>query len=90
MWDDPESYDASYERANEWGERRYATPGAIIDGQLVTTKLNQINIGLEEFIEHSYYEDWNQNGQRRYQTDPSGIFIIFHVAAPQWPIARCR
>ena len=72
MWDDPESYDASYERADEWGERRYATPGVVIDGELVTTKLNQINIGLEEFVEHSYYEDWNGNGRLRYQTDPLG------------------
>jgi hydrogenase large subunit len=72
MWDDPESYDATYARCNEWGERRWATPGAVIDGKLVTTKLQQINIGFEEFIEHSYYEDWNQNGRQRYKTDPLG------------------
>lgn len=72
MWDDPESYDATYERCSEWGERRYGTPGVIIDGQLVTTKLQQINLGLEEFIEHSYYEDWNHSGHQRYQTDPLG------------------
>ncbi len=72
MWDDPESYDASYKRCNEWGERRYATPGVIIDGELVTTKLQHINIGLEEFVEHSYYEDWNHGRPPRYRTDPLG------------------
>jgi len=58
IWDDPESYDASYENSDAWGERRWATPGVILDGKLVTTKLRQINVGLEEFIDHSYYEAW--------------------------------
>ncbi len=71
MWDDPDSYDATYQRCNEWGEARWGTPGVVIDGELVTTKLQQINLGLEEFVEHSYYENWNQNGVR-FKTDPSG------------------
>jgi len=70
MWDDPESYDATYQNCDEWGERRWATPGIIIDGELVTTKLRQINLGIEEFVEHSYYEDWN--GKQRFQADPLG------------------
>ena len=69
IWDDPFSYDASYERCDEWGERRWATPGVIIDGQVVTTKLSTLNIGIEEFVEHSYYENWQGN---RFTTDPSG------------------
>jgi len=72
MWDDENSYDASYARCNEWGEARWATPGVVIDGKMVTTKLQQINLGLEEFVEHSYYEDWNGNGKQRFMTDPSG------------------
>ena len=70
MWDDENSYDATYERCSEWGEKRWATPGVVMNGELVTTKLQQINLGLEEFVEHSYYENWNQNGHQRYQTDP--------------------
>lgn len=73
MWDDPDSYDATYERCTEWGDRRWATPGVVIDGELVTTDLKKINIGFEEFVEHSYYEDWNHNGHQRYKTDPSGL-----------------
>ena len=69
IWDDPFAYDASYENCNEWGERRWATPGAIVDGEVVTTKLQAINIGVEEFIEHSYYEPW---GEPRFATDPAG------------------
>ena len=72
MWDYPEAYDAKYEHCDEWGEKRWATPGVVIDGQLVTTKLRQINLGIEEFVEHSYYEDWNHGTPLRYRTDPTG------------------
>lgn len=69
IWDDPEAYDASYENCNEWGERRWATPGAIVNGELVTSRLTDINMGLEEFIEHSYYENWDGH---RFRVDPCG------------------
>ncbi|MBA2487850.1 MAG: nickel-dependent hydrogenase large subunit [Chloroflexi bacterium] len=69
QWDDPEAYDATYENCNEWGERRWSTPGVIIDGKQVTTRLQDINVGLEEFIDHSFYEGWD--GQR-FATDPAG------------------
>ena len=68
-WDDPHSYDATYEHCNEWGERRWSTPGVVIDGELVTTRLTDVNIGIEEFVEHSYYEEWSGH---RYETDPLG------------------
>ena len=71
IWDDPEAYDGTYANANAWGDRRFSTPGVIIDGQLVTTRLHDINIGIEEFVEHSYYEPWTANGARR-PTDPVG------------------
>jgi hydrogenase large subunit len=71
MWDDPFAYDGTYKNCVEWGERRWATPGVIIDGRLVTTNLQHINMGLEEFVEHSYYEGWQNEGVR-YTTDPAG------------------
>jgi len=64
MWDDPEAYDADYQGADRWGRRRLSTPGAVIDGELRTTSLNpipslnQVNLGIEEFVDHSFYEDW--------------------------------
>jgi hydrogenase large subunit len=69
IWDDPFAYDATYENCNAWGERRWATPGVIVDGEVVTTQLQALNIGVEEFIEHSYYEPW---GAPRFETDPAG------------------
>lgn len=58
IWDDPESYDATYARADEWGARRMSTAGVVVDGTLRTTRLNQINTGIEEFVDHSFYGDW--------------------------------
>ncbi|MEP6476444.1 MAG: nickel-dependent hydrogenase large subunit [Actinomycetota bacterium] len=71
FWDDPFSYDAKYENCDEWGERRWSTPGVVIDGELVTTRLTDINIGWEEFVEHSYYDEWDDQ-EARYATDPLG------------------
>ncbi len=68
-WDDPYSYDATYENCNTWGEKRWSTPGVVLDGELVTTRLTDINIGLEEFVEHSYYEESRTS---RYDSDPLG------------------
>lgn len=75
IWDDPFAYDASYANCDAWGERRWATPGVILDGEVVTTKLTALNIGLEEFIEHSYYEPW---GEPRFTSDPTGNPISPH------------
>lgn len=69
IFDHPEHYDARYENAGAWGRKRWATPGAIVDGELVTTDLHQINMGVEEFVEHSFYEDW---GSERHPTDLIG------------------
>jgi hydrogenase large subunit len=68
-WDDPDSYDATYENCNDWGEKRWSTPGAIVDGELVTTRLSDLNIGMEEFVEHSYYDQWSGD---RYDGDLNG------------------
>lgn len=58
QWDHEDYYDATYENCNEWGEKRWSTPGAVVDGKLVTTRLQDLNVGTEEFVEHSYYEKW--------------------------------
>lgn len=69
FWDDPYAYDATYENCDSWGQRRWSTPGVIIDGELRTTRLTDLNMGWEEFVEHSYYEEWAGD---RYATDPLG------------------
>jgi hydrogenase large subunit len=65
-WDDPYAYDATYENCNDWGSQRWSAPGVVVDGELKTTRLTDINIGWEEFVEHSFYEDSHTT---RYDTD---------------------
>ncbi len=69
VWDRPDAYDASYENCESWGNARWATPGVTVNGEVVTTSLREINVGLEEFVEHSFYEGWTGN---RFKTDPMG------------------
>ncbi len=69
IFDDPEAYDATYANCNAWGERRLSTPGVVINGELRTTRLTDINMGIEEFVEHSFYDKW-EGAQMK--TDPLG------------------
>ncbi len=69
QWDHEDHYDATYANCNAWGEKRWSTPGIVIDGKLVSTRLTDINVGLEEFVEHSYYEQWDDYP---FKTDPLG------------------
>jgi hydrogenase large subunit len=58
VWDDAESYDGAYQSCNDWGERRLSTPGAVVNGELRTTRLTELNLGVEEFVAHSFYRQW--------------------------------
>ena len=69
QWDHEDYYDASYKNCNTWGEKRWSTPGAMVNGKLVTTRLTDLNVGFEEFVEHSYYEPWDTIP---FKTDPNG------------------
>jgi hydrogenase large subunit len=81
IFDHHEAYDATYANAAAWGERRWATPGVIVNGELVTTDLHALNIGVEEFVEHSYYEEWAGAGRPpHFATDPAG-----HPLSPYHP-----
>ena len=68
-WDDAETYDSSYRNCNEWGERRFSTPGAVVNGELRTTRLADLNLGIEEFVTHSFYKQWEGD---RLRNDPHG------------------
>lgn len=73
IWDDIDTYDATYENCGTWGDQRWATPGAVIGGELVTTNLQNLNLGLEEFVEHSFYDEWTDGtGNVKHPTDPGG------------------
>jgi len=70
LWDDPNAYNARFDKCNEWGERRMTTPGVIVKGKLRTTKLAEISAGIEEFADHSFYSAWNGHPLKN---DPLGV-----------------
>jgi hydrogenase large subunit len=73
QWDDPFAYDGTYENVDEWSRKRWAPPGVIVDGELVTTSQTQLNLGVEEFVEHSFYEEWTDGSNGvRFEKDPLG------------------
>ncbi len=76
QWDDPYAFDGTFENADTWGRQRWAPPGVIVEGELVTTSLQMLNAGVEEFVEHAFYDEWvgNGNGDEHYKfpTDPGG------------------
>jgi len=71
QWDDPYAYDGTFANCDEWGRKRWAPPGVIVGGELVTTSLQMLNAGVEEFVEHAFYEEWAQDGTK-FATDPAG------------------
>ena len=70
-WDDPDHYNARYEDADEWGRARLSTPGVVVDGELRTTDLKALDQGVEEFVDHSFYEDWTDE-EPQFETNPAG------------------
>ncbi|MDQ4096519.1 MAG: nickel-dependent hydrogenase large subunit [Actinomycetota bacterium] len=73
IWDDSQAYDASYANVDVWGNARWAKPGVIVEGKLLTTNLTDVNMGIEEFVDHAFYEDWTKAGAPpRFPTDPLG------------------
>src|SRR5438093_856704 len=52
----PESCDFTYERMTQWGRDMYVTPGIVVDDELITTDLVEINLGIRIFLGHSFYD----------------------------------
>ncbi|MBX6389611.1 MAG: nickel-dependent hydrogenase large subunit [Frankia sp.] len=57
-WQDPTVCDYRYETMNDWGRAMFVTPGIVVDGELVTTNLVDINLGIRILLGSSYYGDW--------------------------------
>ncbi|WP_086684733.1 nickel-dependent hydrogenase large subunit, partial [Amycolatopsis pretoriensis] len=55
---DPEHCDFTYENMEAWGRKMFVTPGVVVDGELVTTSLLDINLGIRILLGSSFYEDW--------------------------------
>ena len=68
---DPKYCDYKYEHMTDWGRRMFVTPGVVVDGELVTNDLVEINLGIRILLGSSYYKDW-QEGETFVKTDPLG------------------
>jgi hydrogenase large subunit len=67
----PETCDFRYENMARWGRDMYVTPGIIVDGELITTDLVEINLGMRILLGSSFYDDW-QEGETFVKADPLG------------------
>ncbi len=70
-FNDPEHCDYTYKNMTNWGRKMFVTPGVVVDGELVTTDLVDINLNIRILLGSSYYDDW-QDGQTFVKHDPLG------------------
>jgi hydrogenase large subunit len=68
---DPEVVDYRYETMSDWGRAMFVTPGVVVDGELVTTDLVDINLNMRILLGSSFYKDW-VNEEPFVTTDPLG------------------
>jgi hydrogenase large subunit len=55
---DPQHCDYRYDHMTDWGRKMFVTPGVVVDGELITTDLVDINLGIRILLGSSFYEDW--------------------------------
>ncbi len=67
----PDVCDYTYEKMTDWGRGMFVTPGVVVDGELVTTDLVDINLNIRILLGSSYYDDW-QNAETFVKQDPLG------------------
>ncbi len=67
----PEICDYQYKTMDKWGKAMYVTPGVIVDGELVTNNLVDINLGIRILLGSSYYDSW-ENEEIFVTHDPLG------------------
>ena len=68
---DPDVCDYDYKTMDKWGRAMFVTPGVVVDGELVTTSLVDINLGIRILLGSSYYQDW-ENERTYVDRDPLG------------------
>jgi hydrogenase large subunit len=70
-YNDPDHCDYTYKNMAEWGRKMFVTPGVVVDGELVTNSLVDINLNIRILLGSSYYDDW-QNSETFVAKDPLG------------------
>jgi hydrogenase large subunit len=70
-YNDPDHCDYAYKNMAEWGRKMFVTPGVVVDGELVTNNLVDINLNIRILLGSSYYDDW-QGAETFVAQDPLG------------------
>jgi hydrogenase large subunit len=70
-FNDPDKCDYQYKSMADWGRAMYVTPSVIVDGEIVTNSLVDINLGMRILLGSSYYDDWH-DGEVFVREDPLG------------------
>jgi hydrogenase large subunit len=70
-YNDPDHCDYKYRNMADWGRKMFVTPGVVVDGELVTNSLVDINLNIRILLGSSYYDDW-QNAETFVPRDPLG------------------
>jgi len=68
---DPAVCDYTYKNMATWGDAMFVTPGVVVDGELVTTSLVDINLGMRILLGSSFYDGWD-NQEIFVTRDPLG------------------
>src|SRR6202171_5568499 len=70
-FNDPDVCDYTYKNMSRWGDAMFVTPGIVIDGELVTHDLVDINLNIRILLGSSYYDGW-ENEEMFVKQDPLG------------------
>jgi hydrogenase large subunit len=70
-FNDPNYCDYTYRNMADWGRKMFVTPGVVVDGQLVTNSLLDINLNMRILLGSSYYDSW-ENAEVFVKQDPLG------------------
>jgi hydrogenase large subunit len=68
---DPDVVSYAYDNMEAAGNAMFVTPGVVVDGELLTHSLVDININMRIELGSSYYEDW-VNEEKFVSHDPLG------------------
>ncbi len=70
----PDVVDYTYKNMTRWGRAMFVSPGIVIDGELRTTDLVEINLNLRILLGSSYYQDWAEDASSEIfvKADPLG------------------
>lgn len=68
---DPGVVDYTYRNLTDAGHAMFVTPGIVLDGNLITNDLLDINLGMRIMLGSSYYDDW-VNEETFVSHDPLG------------------